>query len=236
MLVCCYLTTSKQLRVSLEHALLRRHMVLHHHPRARQPQQPGDKWYLLFAALLCCKWNFVNRLKACASLRTAFLRLLENRKVFSWRRCYWLGKWSWSVYGTSTRALVWKAECRALRVGCKQDCAIWGRGYLSLAWSVMGQQREKQTDHTFQQVNRLTAYLCIVPSPKTFVSLQGNGFDSHFFKTKYFLNTFSRTQPCKYLLTAAEFMKTIMMMMDIRALQIWSNKASDSISSILWSL
>lgn len=84
----------------------------------------------------------------------------------------------------------------------------------------MGQQREKQTDHKFQQVNRLTAYLCIVPSPKTFVSLQGNGFDSHFFKTKYFLNTFSRTQPCKYLLTAAEFMKTIMMMMDIRALQI----------------
>lgn len=82
MLVCCYLTTSKQLRVSLEYALLRRHMVFHDHPAARKPQWPGDKWYLFFAALLWCKWNFVNGLTACASLK---------RKVLSWRRC-WLAR------------------------------------------------------------------------------------------------------------------------------------------------
>lgn len=42
---------------------------------------------------------------------------------------------------------------------------------------MVGQQREKQTNQKYQGENRLIAYLCIVPSPKTLASLQGDGFN-----------------------------------------------------------
>lgn len=60
---------------------------------------------------------------------------------------------------------------------------------------MVGQQREKQTNQKYQGENRLIAYLCIVPSPKTLASLQGDGFNYLvFFQTQCFWNTFSRAE------------------------------------------